>query len=90
LAEVGRREEALAPAHEAVTIRRTLADQAPAAYLPNLATALNNLAIRLAEVGRREEALAAYDAAIQQFSATPAWGHFLRLGKARFCLTRDD
>ncbi|MFV2198533.1 hypothetical protein, partial [Nocardiopsis sp. LOL_012] len=58
LAEVGRREEALAPAHEAADLYRTLADQAPAAYLPNLAAALNTLAIGLAEVGRREEALA--------------------------------
>ncbi|MBS2966025.1 tetratricopeptide repeat protein [Actinocrinis puniceicyclus] len=58
LAEVGRRNEALAPAEEAVRIRRTLAETAPDAYLPNLATALNTLAIRLAEVGRRNEALA--------------------------------
>ncbi|MFV2199234.1 hypothetical protein, partial [Nocardiopsis sp. LOL_012] len=66
-----RREEALAPAHEAADLYRTLAGQAPAAdlyrtlagqapaaYLPDLAMALNNLANRLAEVGRREEALA--------------------------------
>ncbi|RKM86463.1 hypothetical protein SFRA_033305, partial [Streptomyces xinghaiensis] len=58
LSEVGRREEALAPAEEAVRLRRELAEVNPAAYLPNLAGALNNLAIQLSEVGRREEALA--------------------------------
>ena len=44
-------------AREAVTIRRQLAQASPAAYLPDLATSLNNLASRLSEVGEREEAL---------------------------------
>jgi hypothetical protein len=38
--EVGRREEALAPAEEAVTIYRCLAEANPAAYLPDLAMSL--------------------------------------------------
>jgi tetratricopeptide (TPR) repeat protein len=54
---VGRREEALETAGEAVAIRRQLAEASPAAYLPGLAESLNNLANILNEVGRREEAL---------------------------------
>ncbi|MFT3886602.1 MAG: tetratricopeptide repeat protein [Arachnia sp.] len=56
LAEVGRREEAVEPALEAVTLYQALANTNPAAYNPNLAMALNNYAVRLAEVGRRDEA----------------------------------
>ncbi|MFG1723198.1 hypothetical protein ACGFII_31725, partial [Micromonospora chalcea] len=40
---VGRRQEALAPTEEAVTIRRRLAQTNPDAWLPNLAGSLNNL-----------------------------------------------
>jgi tetratricopeptide (TPR) repeat protein len=58
LSELGRREEALAPTEEAVTIRRRLAEAQPAAYLPDLAGSLNNLGILLSGLGRREEALA--------------------------------
>ncbi|HET8658217.1 MAG TPA: hypothetical protein VFM55_04365, partial [Micromonosporaceae bacterium] len=58
LAEVGRRDQALAPITEAVDIRRRLAQANPDAYLPDLAGSLNNLAGHLAEVGRRDQALA--------------------------------
>ncbi|WP_415111479.1 tetratricopeptide repeat protein [Propioniciclava sp.] len=58
LADVGRRDEALAPAKEALDLRRLLAEANPAAYLPDLAGSLHNYAIRLADVGRRDEALA--------------------------------
>jgi tetratricopeptide (TPR) repeat protein len=54
---VGRRDEALQPAVEAADLYRELAKQNPAAYNPNLARALNNLANRLSQVGRRDEAL---------------------------------
>ncbi|MFF4779097.1 tetratricopeptide repeat protein [Microtetraspora fusca] len=37
----------------------------PDAYLPALATSLNNLSVRLAEVGRREEGLAAIQRAVE-------------------------
>ena len=67
LGEVGRRDEALAVAQEAVTIRRQLAEANPAAYLPDLAMSLNNLAIRLGDVGRRDEALAAATEAANQY-----------------------
>ena len=70
LSEVGRRDEALAPAEEAVTLRRTLAAANPAAYTPNLATSLNNYANRLAEVGRRDEA----EAIRRELAALPTPG----------------
>ena len=57
----GRWQEALAAIEEAVTIRRQLARDRPAAFLPDLATALNNQSARLAELGRWEEALAAIE-----------------------------
>ncbi|MBK7387229.1 MAG: tetratricopeptide repeat protein [Methanothrix sp.] len=55
---LGRREEALAPAQQAVEILRKLAQSNPAAFLPDLATSLNNLGIFLSALGRREDALA--------------------------------
>ena len=64
LADVGRREEALDAAQQAVDLYRDLASASPAAYLPDLAAAVNNLALRLADMGRREEALAAAEEAV--------------------------
>jgi tetratricopeptide (TPR) repeat protein len=64
LSELGRREEALAAVEEAVTIRRELAAARPDAFLPGLATALNNQSNRLSGLGRREEALAAVEEAV--------------------------
>ncbi|MFF2901112.1 tetratricopeptide repeat protein, partial [Streptomyces sp. NPDC057966] len=64
LSNVGRREEALAVASEAVAIRRRLAEENPAAYMPDLAMALNNLGATLSNVGRREEALAVASEAV--------------------------
>jgi hypothetical protein len=55
---VGRREEGLAPAEEAVAIYRRLAQTNPDAFLPGLATSLTNLGIHLSEIGRRRDALA--------------------------------
>jgi tetratricopeptide (TPR) repeat protein len=74
LADVGRREDALAASEEAVVIRRTLAEARPDAFLPNLASALNNLGIRLAALGRPEDALAASEEAA---------GHYRTLAEAR-------
>src|ERR1035441_1146182 len=65
LSDLGRREEALAQAEEAVRIRRQLAQAWPDAFLPNLATSLNNLANRLSALGRREEALAQAEEALR-------------------------
>ncbi|HEU0088690.1 MAG TPA: tetratricopeptide repeat protein, partial [Pseudonocardiaceae bacterium] len=69
LAEVGQRQAALAPAQQAVEIRRVLAQANPDAYLPNLAGSLNNLAIRLAEVGQRQAALAPAQQATDTYRA---------------------
>ena len=54
---MGRRQDALAPAEEAVRLYRELAAANPA-FLPDLASALNNLGSRYSEVGRRQDALA--------------------------------
>ena len=64
LADLGRREEALAAIEEAVTIYRELAEARPDAFLPDLATSLNNQSDCLADLGRREEALAAIEEAV--------------------------
>ncbi|MEU9297901.1 tetratricopeptide repeat protein [Streptomyces sp. NPDC048266] len=52
LAALDRREEALTPAEEAVTVSRSLADAIP------LIASLNTYADRLRDLGRREEAMA--------------------------------
>ena len=57
LAASGRRDEALKTAQEATNLYRTLAKHNPAAYTPELATSLNNLANSQAENGQRHEAL---------------------------------
>ncbi|MGO9170544.1 MAG: toll/interleukin-1 receptor domain-containing protein [Rhodomicrobium sp.] len=64
LSALGKREEALAAAQEAVAIRRRLAEARPDAFLPGLALSLNNLGNGLSELGRREEALAAAQEAV--------------------------
>ncbi|HEX5747129.1 MAG TPA: tetratricopeptide repeat protein [Archangium sp.] len=59
LSELGRREEALEAASEAVGVYQVLAERDPDAFRPDLAMSLNNLGCRLGELGRREEALEA-------------------------------
>ncbi|MER5966698.1 tetratricopeptide repeat protein [Streptomyces sp. NPDC002057] len=58
LAALDRREEALAPAEEAVTVARSLTDTIP------LIASLNTYADRLRDLGRREEALATITEAV--------------------------
>ncbi len=53
----GHRQDAIAPAEEAVQLRRALAGDNPA-YLPGLAMALSNLGICYGEVGRHQDAIA--------------------------------
>jgi tetratricopeptide (TPR) repeat protein len=65
LSEMGRREEALQAAQEAVEIRRRLAAQHPDAFLPDLAGSLLNLGKALSEMGRRAEALQAAQEAVE-------------------------
>ncbi|WP_338682450.1 tetratricopeptide repeat-containing serine/threonine-protein kinase [Streptomyces acidiscabies] len=59
LANLGRHEESLAQAEQAVRICRELAAEAPQEYAVGLGAALNNLSVRLGELGRAEESLAA-------------------------------
>ena len=49
------------PSTEATELRRELVKGNRAAYLPDLAASLNNLANRLAEDGQREKAIAVKD-----------------------------
>ena len=63
---MGRRQDALAPAEEAVQLYRELAATNPA-FLPDLAAALNNLGNRYSEVGRRQDALAPTEEAVQLY-----------------------
>ncbi len=62
---LGRLEEALEAAREAVDIRRRLAASRPDAFLPGLALSLNNLGCDLGALGRREEALEAAEEAVR-------------------------
>ncbi|HRI68216.1 MAG TPA: tetratricopeptide repeat protein [Polyangium sp.] len=62
--EKGRFVEALAAMQEAVGIYRQLAEGRPGAYLPNLASSLNNLGIRQSDLGQREAALASTQEAV--------------------------
>src|SRR5277367_6494252 len=63
LADLGRREEALAAIEQATGIYRQLAEASPDTFLPHFAASLNNQSRRLADLGRREEALAAIEQA---------------------------
>jgi tetratricopeptide (TPR) repeat protein len=64
LADLGRREDALAAIQEAVIIRRELAAARPDAFRPDLAMSLNNLSVLMADLGWREAALAASEEAV--------------------------
>src|SRR5262249_28886073 len=59
LSDLGRHEEALAAAQEAVDIYRRLAEARPDAFLPYLAASLSNFGFRLYELRQRAAALAA-------------------------------
>ena len=68
LSDVGERAAALGAAREAVGLYRALAEASPAAYTPNLAASLNNLANILSAGGRHEEAQAVFVEGIEGFS----------------------
>ena len=65
LGALGRREEALAAAEEAVRLYRALAEACPDAFTTHLAWSLATLATMLGALGRREEALAAAEEAVR-------------------------
>ena len=64
LSALGRNEEAVAAAQDAVDISRNLASARPDAFLPALANSLSNLGAFLVELRRRKEALAAAQEAV--------------------------
>ncbi|HEY3981052.1 MAG TPA: tetratricopeptide repeat-containing serine protease family protein [Streptosporangiaceae bacterium] len=64
LADLGRREDALAAIEEAVEVYRRLAGEQPGLYQPGLAVALDNLSSRLAALGQPEDALTAVEEAV--------------------------
>ncbi len=66
--DLGRREEALQAAIEAVEIYRKLSAERPDAFLPDLAMSLNNLGNRYSDLGRREEAFDAAEEAVRTFA----------------------
>ena len=64
LADLGRREEALAAMQEPPTSTGSWPWPDPEAFQADLGTSLSNLAVRLGELERREEALAAIEEAV--------------------------
>ena len=68
LSDVGKRKAALVAAREAVELYRVLAGASPAAYTPDLAMSLNNLANILSAGGQYEEAQAQFVEGIDGFS----------------------
>jgi hypothetical protein len=64
LAQIGKPDQALGPAQEAVAIYRQLAAADPARYRPDLAATVANLAVRLHRLGRLADASAAAGEAV--------------------------
>jgi len=73
-----------------VALLRQLAEASPAAYLPDLAGSLNNLAVRLAEVGQTNAADHAYQEAIDGFGDNAQATSFLRVERAARALRHAD
>ncbi|MFE5331291.1 tetratricopeptide repeat protein [Embleya sp. NPDC056575] len=66
-ANAGLHHQALTADRHALDIWRRLAQSDPAAYEPDLAGSLNNLAVRLADVGRLAEGLIASEEAVEVY-----------------------
>lgn len=92
LAETGRHHEALDQFHEAVGIRRSLADRRTGAGRQDLASALGDLGIKLAEIGRQDEAVEVLCEAISIYrgntSGPRAVGEMLGHASIAFALVR--
>jgi len=69
LDRVGRYEEALDATQEAITLRRVLAAENPAAHQADLANALSNLGVQLDRMGRSAEALTARTESVRSYRA---------------------
>ncbi|WP_413203685.1 tetratricopeptide repeat protein [Rhodospirillum sp. A1_3_36] len=72
LSALGRREEAVVVAREAVDLYRTLAAARPDAFTPYLAGSLNTLANSLSDLGRQEEAVEAARKAVDLYRTLAA------------------
>lgn len=83
------RHASLAGAPGIAALRR-LAEANPDAYLPNLATSLNNLANNLAELDRANDALEVYTTYVDAFAASPDTRAVLVVERARFQLRHGD
>ena len=67
LVDAGLREQALTACSEAVNAYRPLAAANPAAFEPDLATALDGVGVALAQLGRREESVAAATESVEVY-----------------------
>lgn len=72
LGDLGRWEEALQEAQNAVAVRRSLVAAHAEVFVPNLALSLNNLAIRLGNLGHREAALKAAQESVSLYAGLEA------------------
>jgi tetratricopeptide (TPR) repeat protein len=72
LSALGRREDALAAAQEAVSLYRPLATARPDAFTPDLARALTTCSICLTELDRYGDALIAGREAVDLYNNLPA------------------
>ncbi|MFV0526973.1 MAG: hypothetical protein ACK5RL_21020 [Acidimicrobiales bacterium] len=86
----GDRPGALAAIQEAVTLYRRLAEANPAAFTPDLAASLHNLANRLSETGDRQGALAVFDTHALAVSNEPGCMALILVAKTRFLLGSND
>ncbi|MGB4086682.1 tetratricopeptide repeat protein [Methanothrix sp.] len=68
LSALGRRDEALAPAQEAVDIRRKLAHSNPAAFLPDLAMSLGAFGSVLSSLEQHEKAAGIFAEGLQHIA----------------------
>lgn len=67
LSTLGRREDALEAAEEAVSLYRDLASERSGAFVHSIALSLNNLSNRLSALGRHEDALKAAEEAVSLY-----------------------
>jgi len=82
LSAIGRLEDALDAAEEAVGLNRGLAVASPGAFLPGLARSLTNQATVLSLMGRQEEALEVAEEAVVLYGGMAEWSEALWRGLA--------
>ncbi|MCA9641829.1 MAG: tetratricopeptide repeat protein, partial [Myxococcales bacterium] len=80
--DLGRREEALRAMLDAAEVYRSLAQQQPEIFRPDLAISLNTVGSYLSDLGRQEEALKATQEAVDLFTELAEQSDEFRLGLA--------